>query len=129
MNEPQRTCCDQEKQPLEDAAEAERSWSQVGTTDHPARAMPARPAPSTEGERHERSGGGARVTRGGSNRLLTPEEVAERLKVSETAVRNKYRAWGLKPQKGGASPAVPRTRHRDLPGRALRVRPVPGPRE
>ncbi|SFB89861.1 helix-turn-helix domain-containing protein [Streptomyces aidingensis] len=48
---------------------------------------------------------------GGSNRLLTPEEVAEWLKVSEITVRNKYRAWGLKPQKVGR---LLRSRERDI---------------
>ncbi|KUL56738.1 DNA-binding protein [Streptomyces violaceusniger] len=51
------------------------------------------------------------MTRGGSNRLLTPEEVAKWLKVSENTVRNKYRAWGLKPQKVGR---LLRFRERDI---------------
>ncbi|WP_078950806.1 helix-turn-helix domain-containing protein [Streptomyces viridochromogenes] len=51
------------------------------------------------------------MTAGGSNRLLTPEEVAEWLKVSETTVRNKYRAWGLTPQKVGR---LLRFRERDI---------------
>jgi excisionase family DNA binding protein len=51
------------------------------------------------------------VTQGGSNRLLTPEEVAEWLKVSDTTVRNKYRAWGLKAQKVGR---LLRFRERDI---------------
>lgn len=51
------------------------------------------------------------MTQGGSNRLLTPEEVAEWLKVSEITVKNKYRAWGLKPQKVGR---LLRFRERDI---------------
>ncbi|WDM13395.1 helix-turn-helix domain-containing protein [Streptomyces lavenduligriseus] len=41
------------------------------------------------------------MTVGGSNRLLTPEEVAEWLRVSGITVKNKYRVWGLKAQKVG----------------------------
>ncbi|AQA13764.1 MULTISPECIES: helix-turn-helix domain-containing protein [Streptomyces] len=51
------------------------------------------------------------MTRGGSNRLLTTEEVAAWLRVSETTVRNKYRAWGIKPQKVGR---LLRFRERDI---------------
>lgn len=51
------------------------------------------------------------MTAGGSNRLLTPEEVAAWLKVSEITVKNKYRAWGLKPQKVGR---LLRFRERDV---------------
>ncbi|MGW7002618.1 helix-turn-helix domain-containing protein [Streptomyces sp. NPDC054933] len=51
------------------------------------------------------------MTQGGSNRLLTPEEVAEWLRVSATTVRNKYRAWGIKPQKVGR---LLRFRERDI---------------
>ncbi|MBD9702131.1 helix-turn-helix domain-containing protein [Streptomyces sp. LBUM 1478] len=54
---------------------------------------------------------GAVLTAGGSNRLLTPEEVAEWLKVSEVTVRNKYRSWGLKAQKVGR---LLRFRERDI---------------
>ncbi|GAB4588677.1 hypothetical protein Ntsu_65090 [Nocardia sp. IFM 10818] len=38
---------------------------------------------------------------GGSNELLTPEEVAAWLKVEPDTVRNSYRQWGIKPQKVG----------------------------
>jgi excisionase family DNA binding protein len=41
------------------------------------------------------------MKRDGVNRLLTVEEVAEWLRVSETTVRKKYRRWGIKPQKVG----------------------------
>ncbi|MFF4528146.1 helix-turn-helix domain-containing protein [Streptomyces sp. NPDC001407] len=51
------------------------------------------------------------MTRGGSNRLLTPEEVADWLKVSEITVKNKYRTWGLKAQKVGR---LLRFRERDI---------------
>ncbi|MGW3564450.1 helix-turn-helix domain-containing protein [Streptomyces sp. NPDC000941] len=51
------------------------------------------------------------MTRGGSNRLMTVEEVAAWLRVSETTVRNKYRAWGIKPQKVGR---LLRFRERDI---------------
>ena len=51
------------------------------------------------------------MTVGGSNRLLTPEEVAEWLKVSDITVRNKYRHWGLKAQKVGR---LLRFRERDI---------------
>ncbi|MFF7021443.1 helix-turn-helix domain-containing protein [Streptomyces klenkii] len=51
------------------------------------------------------------MSQGGSNRLLTPEEVAGWLKVSETTVKNKYRTWGLKPQKVGR---LLRFRERDI---------------
>lgn len=51
------------------------------------------------------------MTRGGSNRLLTVEEVAEWLRVSHTTVRNRYRQWGLKPQKVGR---LLRFRERDI---------------
>ncbi|MFI1307625.1 helix-turn-helix domain-containing protein [Streptomyces sioyaensis] len=51
------------------------------------------------------------MTRGGSNRLLTVEEVAAWLRVTETTVRNKYRAWGIKPQKVGR---LLRFRERDI---------------
>ncbi|KUN49970.1 DNA-binding protein [Streptomyces olivochromogenes] len=58
----------------------------------------------------DRRTGGA-LTAGGSNRLLTPEEVAVWLRVSEITVKNKYRAWGLKPQKVGR---LLRFRERDV---------------
>ncbi|GAA0421958.1 helix-turn-helix domain-containing protein [Streptomyces luteireticuli] len=48
---------------------------------------------------------------GGSNRLLTPVEVADWLKVSEVTVKNKYRRWGIKPQKVGR---LLRFRERDV---------------
>jgi excisionase family DNA binding protein len=51
------------------------------------------------------------VTRGGSNRLLTVEEVAEWLRVTPTTVRNRHRLWGLKPQKVGR---LLRFRERDV---------------
>ncbi|WP_327733568.1 helix-turn-helix domain-containing protein [Streptomyces nojiriensis] len=51
------------------------------------------------------------MAQGGSYRLLTPAEVAEWLKVSEVTVRNKYRAWGLRPQKVGR---LLRFRERDV---------------
>ena len=51
------------------------------------------------------------MSAGSSNRLLTPEEVASRLKVSETTVKNKYRTWGLRPQKVGR---LLRFRERDI---------------
>ncbi|MFB7630634.1 helix-turn-helix domain-containing protein [Streptomyces sp. NPDC056149] len=51
------------------------------------------------------------MTRGGSNRLLTVEEVAEWLRVSEVTVRNKYRVWGIRPQKIGR---LLRFRERDI---------------
>lgn len=51
------------------------------------------------------------LTAGGSNRLLTPEEVAAWLKVSDITVRNKYRNWGLKAQKVGR---LLRFRERDI---------------
>ncbi|MFI8815837.1 MULTISPECIES: helix-turn-helix domain-containing protein [unclassified Streptomyces] len=41
------------------------------------------------------------LTQGGSYRLLTPAEVAEWLKVSQLTIKNKYRSWGLRPQKVG----------------------------
>ncbi|WP_274913549.1 helix-turn-helix domain-containing protein [Streptomyces sp. WZ-12] len=51
------------------------------------------------------------MTRGGSNRLLTVEEVAAWLRVSEVTVRNKYRVWGIRPQKIGR---LLRFRERDI---------------
>ncbi|GHJ35471.1 helix-turn-helix domain-containing protein [Streptomyces sp. TS71-3] len=51
------------------------------------------------------------MTRGGSNRLLTVQEVADWLRVSEVTVRNKYRTWGIKPQKVGR---LLRFRERDI---------------
>ncbi|MGW6536138.1 helix-turn-helix domain-containing protein [Streptomyces sp. NPDC055051] len=48
---------------------------------------------------------------GGSYRLLTAGEVAEWLKVSEVTVKNKYRTWGLRPQKVGR---LLRFRERDV---------------
>ncbi|MEY9963338.1 excisionase family DNA binding protein [Streptacidiphilus sp. MAP12-16] len=51
------------------------------------------------------------MTRGGSNQLLTPEEVAKWLKVSASTVRNRYQAWGLKPQRVGR---LLRFRERDI---------------
>ncbi|MFC5247354.1 helix-turn-helix domain-containing protein [Streptomyces nigrescens] len=51
------------------------------------------------------------MTRGGSNRLLTVKEVAAWLRVSEATVRNKYRAWGIRPQKVGR---LLRFRERDI---------------
>jgi excisionase family DNA binding protein len=51
------------------------------------------------------------MTRGGSNRLLTVEEVAEWLRVTPTTVRTRYRLWGLKPQKVGR---LLRFRERDI---------------
>ncbi|MFD4736127.1 helix-turn-helix domain-containing protein [Streptomyces virginiae] len=51
------------------------------------------------------------LAQGGSYRLLTPAEVAEWLKVSEVTVKNKYRAWGLPPQKVGR---LLRFRERDV---------------
>ncbi|MGW7412253.1 hypothetical protein [Streptomyces sp. NPDC054863] len=61
--------------------------------------------------------GYGRPTRHSRERLLTVEEVAAWLRGSETAVRNKYRAWGIKPQKVG----------RLLPRRALRLTPGRSP--
>ncbi|MEU9044138.1 helix-turn-helix domain-containing protein [Kitasatospora sp. NPDC048343] len=49
--------------------------------------------------------------KGGSNRLLTPAEVADWLKVSEITVKNKYRTWGLPAQKVGR---LLRFRERDI---------------
>ncbi|MFB8128567.1 helix-turn-helix domain-containing protein [Streptomyces mirabilis] len=51
------------------------------------------------------------MTAGGSNRLLTPEEVAAWLKVSEITVKNNYPAWGIKAQKIGR---LLRFRERDI---------------
>ncbi|NEA55328.1 helix-turn-helix domain-containing protein [Streptomyces sp. SID13666] len=51
------------------------------------------------------------MTAGGSNRLLTPEEVAAWFQVSEITVKNKYRVWGLKAQKVGR---LLRFRERDI---------------
>ncbi|MGI5530186.1 helix-turn-helix domain-containing protein [Streptomyces syringium] len=51
------------------------------------------------------------MSQGGSNRLLTPTEVADWLKVSEITVKNKYRTWGLPPQKVGR---LLRFRERDI---------------
>ncbi|AWZ05214.1 helix-turn-helix domain-containing protein [Streptomyces sp. ICC1] len=48
---------------------------------------------------------------GGSNRLLTPAEVAGWLKVSEVTVKNKYRTWGIEAQKVGR---LLRFRERDI---------------
>ncbi|MGW4762327.1 helix-turn-helix domain-containing protein [Streptomyces pseudogriseolus] len=56
-------------------------------------------------------GGECRVRRDGGNRLLTVEEVAEWLRVSEATVRNKYRRWEIKPQKVGR---LLRVRERDI---------------
>ncbi|MCY0931772.1 helix-turn-helix domain-containing protein [Streptomyces sp. H27-H1] len=42
---------------------------------------------------------------------MTPAEVAGWLKVSEVTVKNKYRAWGLRPQKVGR---LLRFRERDV---------------
>ncbi|MFE6158779.1 helix-turn-helix domain-containing protein [Streptomyces sp. NPDC056486] len=42
---------------------------------------------------------------------MTPEEVAAWLRVSPTTVRNKYRFWGIKPQKVGR---LLRFRERDV---------------
>lgn len=51
------------------------------------------------------------MVRGGGNRLLTVEEVAAWLRVSETTVRNRYRRWGIRPQKVGR---LLRFRERDI---------------
>ncbi|MGW4162477.1 helix-turn-helix domain-containing protein [Streptomyces sp. NPDC004788] len=51
------------------------------------------------------------LVHGGRYRLLTAAEVAEWLKVSEVTVKNKYRAWGLRPQKVGR---LLRFRERDV---------------
>lgn len=51
------------------------------------------------------------LMQGGSYRLLTPAEVADWLKVSELTIKNKYRAWGLRPQKVGR---LLRFRERDV---------------
>ncbi|GGP98348.1 hypothetical protein GCM10010215_25010 [Streptomyces virginiae] len=51
------------------------------------------------------------MAQGGSYRLLTPAEVAEWLRVSEVTVKNKYRSWGLRPQKVGR---LLRFRERDV---------------
>lgn len=68
-------------------------------------------SPTSRGDDHAPAWGGAPMTRGGSNRLLTVEEVAAWLKVSESTVRNKYRAWGIRPQKVGR---LLRFRERDI---------------
>ncbi|MFI6012455.1 helix-turn-helix domain-containing protein [Streptomyces sp. NPDC051243] len=52
-----------------------------------------------------------RMPQGGSYRLLTPAEVAEWLQVSEMTIKNKYRAWGIRPQKVGR---LLRFRERDV---------------
>ncbi|MEU8543107.1 helix-turn-helix domain-containing protein [Streptomyces sp. NPDC048717] len=54
---------------------------------------------------------GGCAVQGGSHRLLTPAEVAEWLKVSEVTIKNKYRLWGLRPQKVGR---LLRFRERDV---------------
>lgn len=54
---------------------------------------------------------GVILAQGGSYRLLTPAEVADWLKVSELTIKNKYRAWGLRPQKVGR---LLRFRERDV---------------
>ncbi|MDT0481729.1 helix-turn-helix domain-containing protein [Streptomyces doebereineriae] len=51
------------------------------------------------------------MSQGGSYRLLTSAEVAEWLQVSEMTIKNKYRAWGLRPQKVGR---LLRFRERDV---------------
>ncbi|WP_412078850.1 helix-turn-helix domain-containing protein [Streptomyces xanthophaeus] len=51
------------------------------------------------------------MARGGSYVLLTSAEVADWLKVSEITVKNKYKAWGLRPQKVGR---LLRFRERDV---------------
>ncbi|MFJ6695764.1 helix-turn-helix domain-containing protein [Streptomyces sp. NPDC091272] len=55
--------------------------------------------------------GRGRPARHSGERLLTVEEVAAWLRVSESSVRNKYRAWGIKPQKVGR---LLRFRERDI---------------
>lgn len=42
---------------------------------------------------------------------MTPAEVAEWLQVSEMTIKNKYRAWGIRPQKVGR---LLRFRERDV---------------
>ncbi|MFJ3728934.1 helix-turn-helix domain-containing protein [Streptomyces sp. NPDC090045] len=51
------------------------------------------------------------LAHGGSYALLTPAEVADWLKVSEITIKNKYRAWGIRPQKVGR---LLRFRERDV---------------
>lgn len=96
---------------LDDAAEMERPLSSADPAPMPVSLMSARPSPSPVGDHHAQFWNGARMTRGGSNRLLTPEEVAAWLRVSPTTVGNKYRFWGLKPQKVGR---LLRFRERDV---------------
>ncbi|MEU1629333.1 helix-turn-helix domain-containing protein [Streptomyces sp. NPDC020096] len=55
--------------------------------------------------------GSEKFMQGGSNRLLTPAEVADWLKVSEVTVKNRYRNWGLRAQKVGR---LLRFRERDI---------------
>ncbi|MEV8320416.1 helix-turn-helix domain-containing protein [Streptomyces sp. NPDC059900] len=97
---------------LDDTTEMERPSSSADPAPTPDRFTSLRPKPSTVGDHDDApSRRGAHMTRGGSNRLLTPEEVAVWLRVSPTTVRNKYRLWGLKPQKVGR---LLRFRERDV---------------
>ncbi|MFE6746038.1 helix-turn-helix domain-containing protein [Kitasatospora purpeofusca] len=38
---------------------------------------------------------------GGSNRLLTPDELAEKLGITKRVLMAEYRRWGLKPTRVG----------------------------
>ncbi|MEW2223289.1 helix-turn-helix domain-containing protein [Streptomyces sp. NPDC006990] len=88
---------------LEEDTETERPWTVPGSA--------AGPSQRSAHPRRVPHGPGAGPGRGGSNRLLTAGEVAEWFGVSETTVRNRYRSWGLKPQKIGR---LLRFRERDL---------------
>lgn len=80
----------------------------------PPRQEPIPSGLAREDMRHYRRAADARgpeVAQGGSYRLLTPAEVAEWLRVSEATIKNKYKAWGLKPQKVGR---LLRFRERDV---------------
>ncbi|MGW0734491.1 helix-turn-helix domain-containing protein [Streptomyces sp. NPDC002851] len=104
---------------LDDGPERERPWSTPGADQGsaPSRARSSR-EPGWKGDssadttltRPSRHATG-HATRGGSNRLLTVEEVAAWLRVSEHTLRNNYRSWGLKPQKVGR---LLRFRERDI---------------
>lgn len=121
MSEAKRLSCPRNRahQRLDWDAESERPWSTPGADQGPE---PLRAASSREPElkgadrpnggppRRDRRDG-APSARGGSNRLLTVEEVAAWLRVSEHTLRNNYRSWGLKPQKVGR---LLRFRERDV---------------
>ncbi|GAA2110029.1 helix-turn-helix domain-containing protein [Streptomyces synnematoformans] len=87
---------------LDAVPEVERPWSTPGPA---AGTPPSSTAPTVNSRKgrggRPRSADRERSAPDSADRLLTVGEVAAWLRVSQASVRNKYRLWGIPPQKVG----------------------------